>query len=233
MKWLGLLLVISSFAFNQSLAINQLLVADFLNSFNLKSGVVIYCNPLVVSDWEGEKFFLAFHDASSSKFKPKDLDKILKFENRRLGVIIDLTCQTEIELSKLSVFNSSYNWLVLSESYDKAINILELQNINWDSEVTLAVKNKHEEVLLYDVYKPSSKSKLIVEPNGVWSKNGRKNIKLKGSRFDRRSDLKGITIHAGVVATRIEKNQTLVQYMESESTESSLTIQFFKQLFTR
>lgn len=146
----------------------------------------------------------------------------MKFSYYKLGIICDLTCQ-EIEeflniTSELNFFNASYSWLMISNDYNTSIAMLSHQNINLDSEITLAIEVKnYRNFDLFDVFNPSYKygGELIVTPKGTYTTN-RFKILTRKNKFQMRSDLKGIKINAGIVATGVKKGQSLLEYLEGD-----------------
>lgn len=206
----------SVFALNQSLQFNQQLVSSFLKHYNLKFGIIFYCKfeDMDISSWESfvknELKYFAFFDISLEKFDLNDTWRMMKYDNHELGIVFDTTCdETETvfdEFSNFNCFNASYYWLIMSESFESSVELLKLQNINLDAEITLAVQIENS-MQLYDVYNPNSRTdgKLVVQPKGFWNEIEGLNITMKGSKFDRRSNLNGALIHTGIVATGVEK----------------------------
>lgn len=198
---------------------NLKFTVDFLDETKSNLGVIIYCNEdLNKNMWselmdENFKYF-SFLDISKFSF-----DSRMIFNYCKLGIICDLTCK-EIKgflsiASELNFFNSSYSWLMMSNNYNDSIGMLSGQNINLESEITLAVQNNLT-FDLFDVFNPSFKygGELIVTPKGTYTNQFK--IMLNENKLQQRSDLKGIKINAGVVATGMKKGQTLVEYLESD-----------------
>lgn len=229
MKALGVVLVLSSaFLVVANLTINRKAVGDFTDRFNSKHGIIFYCESLSIEVWsEAVKYdfkYFSFFDVSSSNFNLSEAWNMMRYDSHPLAVICDLTCNetSEVfeEFSRFSFFNASYNWLMMTDDYESAIKLLEFQNINLDAEITIAVGgDKATKLMLYDIYNPSARTngKIVAQPKGLWTEESGLQITLKGSKFDLRSNLNGITIHTGVVATNVQKNQTLDQYLEGLS----------------
>lgn len=224
---LFVLVVLSVFQLNKSLEINYKLTLDFLNYFNLNIANIFYCgDSLKINDWKkvvkSEFKYFSFFDVSSPTFNLNDSWRMMQFDYRQIGVVFDVTCnETDDvfdEFSRSRYFNASYNWLMVSDNYNNSIDLLRHQNINLDAEISLAVIGVENISQLYDIYNPNSRSqgKLVVQKKGVWNNDDGINITLTGSKFDRRSNLNGVFIHAGIVASQIPKHQTLEQYMEGE-----------------
>lgn len=224
-----LLLVLSFFPTNKSVKLfNTKLVVDFLNQFTVNVAIVFHCDTFneviedLISIARNEFVYLSFFDISSRAFNSTNSWLLMKYENRQLGVIFDIDCNGKSEAfdecSRSNYFNASYQWLMLSQDYKSSITILKLQNINLDAEITLAVKAEREEIQLFDVYNTNSRTngELVVLPKGTWIESLGMNISLNGSKFERRSNLNGAVVLAGVVASGIPTNQTLQQYMESK-----------------
>jgi hypothetical protein len=229
MKFISFFLaLISSTSFSEGFFIQSKLVSDFLNQFNLNEAVVFYCNSDNIKEWKvlikTELKFLAFIDTSLPKFDNKFARSAMRLSHRQLGVVFDLTCDETGEVfedfSRLNFFNVSYNWLMTSENYVESLKLLADQDINLDAEISLAIADESDEIKLYDIYNPNSRTngKLVSEPKGTWSKAKGMKITLIGDKFERRSNLNDAVINAGVVATPgLMKDQTLKKYMESES----------------
>jgi len=110
-----------------------------------------------------------------------------------------------------------------TNDYNSSMELLKMQNINLDSEVTVAVESgENNATLLYEIYNPylRHQSKFIVQFRGSWSQQNGLNLTSTESKVQRRSNLNGIVIHAGIVATGVERNQTLGEYLESELSAS-------------
>ena len=220
-----LVALISLFSVNKSLEINQELFVSHLNHFNIKYGIIFYCESLNINAWnkvvQNELVYFSFYDISSTKFNLSEAWKMMGLNYRQIGITFDITCNKVLEIfsdfSRFLYFNASYNWLMFSNNYTNSLEVLKNQNINLDAEITLAVVTEGRDINLYDVYNPNSNSngKLIVTPKGAWNEN-KLRITMTGSKFDQRSNLNGIVIHAGIVASSVEVNQTLKQYIESE-----------------
>lgn len=235
MKTLTFIVVlISFFSANKSLEINQKLIFNFANHRNLNYGIIFYCESFNVTNaWtenEETKFiYFAFYDISSVEFNLSETSTIMRFNYRQIGIIFDITCYETVDVfyifSRFHYFNGSYNWLMLTNNYTNSIEVLQVQNINLDAEITLVVYDeKGFTAKLYDIYNPSSTAngrKMVIQPKGSWNEHDGMVISLKGSKFDQRSNLHGLLIHAGVVASGVGKHQTLTQYMESECTNIS------------
>lgn len=223
------LFLVSVFTPNKSLEINQNFVTEFMKRLHLNHGIIFFCNgALDIFGWRKtmmkELKYFSFFDISSNYFNLNESWTFMRFTNRRVGIIFELTCsETEEvfgEFSFCEYFNASYNWLMLSNNFNESVELLSAQNINLDAEITLAVRSDIDDIcLLYDVYNPSYKmnGKLIMEPKGTWYEIDGINFTLNGSKFDRRANLHGIQIHSGVVASGDLQNQTLLQYMESQN----------------
>lgn len=196
---------------------------DFLNESKSSIGIIFYCNKsLDIKQWQNvfisEPKYLAFFDISTNNLSAMEMSSVMNFKYHKIAVVADLTCN-QIEafinaISGMNFFNASYYWLLLSDNYQTSVQLLERQNVNFDSEMTLAVAadNKFD---LFDVYKPSNKyrAELVVTFKGIYDEKFK--IILNGTKFQRRSDLRGIKINFGVTVAD-NKNQTLLEYLESE-----------------
>lgn len=227
------IVVISFFSINKSLEINHELFNNFLNYFNLNYGIIFHCESLDNSVWskvvENEFKYFSFYDISSSEFKLSEIRTVMRVIYHQLGILFDITCNETLEvfyeLSRFHFFNASYNWLMVTGNYTTSMELLHAQNINLDAEITLAIiDDQTNNVQLYDIYNPGStnKGKFIVNKKGSWNVNDKLVITLKGSKFDRRANLNGIFINAGVVASGVGRNQTLQEYLGSKENHQLL-----------
>lgn len=206
-----------------SLEFNFTFVIDFMNEMKLSCGVAFYCeNSFDIKKWNevNEFKFMSFYDMSVRSVNDSIVDRFMRINYRNLGVILDASCDQASELfdfsSRRNYFNSSYYWLMLSADYNETKKQLNHQNINFDAEITLAILDD-KNITLLDVYNPSSKytTELVISHKGTYNVANGLAIKLKGIKLNRRSNLRGITLNAGVVVTGIHQNQTLIEYLES------------------
>jgi hypothetical protein len=211
----------------QSLGVKSKLVADFLEAFDLNEGAIFYCDSQNLEQWKilamTEFRFLSFIDVSTENLDLNITTTAMKLGYRQLGVVFDLTSsETErvfVEFSRWSFFNSSYNWLMVAAEYERSLAVLEGKSINLDAEISLAILNGSDKVQVHDIYNPNSRTngKIVSTPKGSWSESDGMKVSLNGSKFERRSNLNGAIITAGVAATTsFMKNRTIDEYMESE-----------------
>lgn len=207
----------------RSLEFNYAFVIDFMNEMKLSCGVAFFCeHSFDIKKWNkvNEFKFMSFYDMSVMAVNESTVDKFMRINYRNLGVILDASCQETSELFEISssrnYFNSSYFWLMLSTDYNESKELLSHQNINFDAEITLAIKD-NKNITLLDVYNPSFKNnaELVISPKGTYNVVDGLTIVLKGVKLNRRSNLRGITLYGGVVATALHQNQTLEEYLES------------------
>ena len=203
-----------------SLEFNYEFVIDFMNEMKLSCGVAFFCeNSFDIKKWNGFKF-MSFYDMSRKSVNESIVDKFMRINYRNLGVILDANCEETSDLFEISsnrnYFNSSYYWLMLSTDFNETRKLLNHQNINFDAEITLAILDD-KNITLLDVYNPSSKynAELVISHKGFYNVSDGLTLELKGVKLNRRSDLRGIMINAGVVVTGIHQNQALEEYLES------------------
>lgn len=196
---------------------DQKFFISFLDEYKLSIGIIFHCEKLNKKWLDLSEIDLKYF--SFKKINAHNLNSLMNLKFNKIGIFIDLSCNN-IEnffnkISEMYFFNASYNWLLLSDNYETSVKLLTQQNINLDAEITLAIATDNNERILYDVYKTSHKyhGDLIVTLWGNY--NGRFHQILKRSKFQRRNDLKGIKINVGIVATAVKKNETLIEYLES------------------
>lgn len=222
-----LLLLLSLTSFCGAFFVHPKIIPDFLRCFNLSHGIVFFCNATEINDLmnlaKSELKFCSFVDISSHKHNSGFYRSVMRISYRQLGIVFDSTCKkTEKvfeDFSQLNFFNASYNWLIKTEDYGEALKMLSNKNINLDAEISLAVSSGNEEVKLYDIFNPNSRTngKIVSQPKGTWSEIDGMKISFKEGKFERRSNLNNVYINAGVVASSaFMGNQTLTQYLESK-----------------
>lgn len=239
MKFLVLVLFLSGvFVSSKTLEVEPETVLDFLKFNNLQTGICFYCTQLPRNWFESIKqdlVYLSYHKTSSAKLRRFDRNKIFSFNQPRVGVIFDSTCNETADLlkkfSSAKLFNASYSWLMFAESYEISTNMLRSQNINLDSEITLAIAGTKHSFDLYDVYNPNSRTngKLIVNPIGQWTQGNGYNVTLKGTKFQRRFNLNGATFHAAIIAHL--GNESLIPYIEREDKLFDVPHRYHYKLF--
>lgn len=206
------------FGLNKSFQLDPDLVGKYFEDVNVKSGIIFYCDSSMVgSSWAklARKFYLAFHN---SNIRENVETNHLAFDNRPLGVVFDGNCgkapELLDELSESLRFNISIKWIIFGDDLDQLKSLLNNRSVNIDSDITLALHQQQGKFLLYDYYAVSA-GKIFISPKGFWSSEG-KTIQFYSnrSRFDARSNLAGTAIDAGVVASRIQPHQTILQYLE-------------------
>lgn len=78
----------------------------------------------------------------------KNIADILEYRSVPVGIVTDLSCPLEGRFleaaSNLTLFHQNWFWLMLSDSFDDAYDMLKGQNINVDAEVTVAVWDSDE-----------------------------------------------------------------------------------------
>jgi hypothetical protein len=231
MKFSTLILALTSIVSTvEGFKVNTKLISDFLNIYNLDRGVIFYCESGNVAQWkylaENEFKLLSFIDVSGENLDLNISINAMKLDHLQIGAVFILTCnETEKvfeEFSNQNFFNASYNWLMVAESLEDSLEILQKQNVNLDAEISLAIFNQNQEAEIFDIYNtnPRTNGKIVTTSKGNFSESGGIRIWLTGSKFERRSNLQGVVINAGVAATsRFMRSRTLVEYMESEFRE--------------
>jgi hypothetical protein len=206
---------------SKCLAVNETLVISFLDKFNSYQGIIFHCDD--------SHNFRHFYGMQRQYFTichlsrvDMNIEDIMRVNYHKIGAIVDTTCEETAAFfdacSSLSLFNASFNWLMLSADFNASTQLLNHQNINLDAEITLAVTDNDESnFVLYDVYNPSFK----YGGENVFTEKGRFDFDrglyftLKGTKLEQRRDLRGITVNVAVVAEEVLANQTLLEYLES------------------
>lgn len=236
-----LVIIVSLFTFSKGLEINPKLVVEFLNFYHLNIAVLFYCGSAprsFIAEMQNEFKYFAVSDITSETFDEKHAENIVKLTYHKQGVIIDLTCEQTGKVfslfSRSNFFNASYFWLMVSPDLETSTELLRSQNINLDAEITLALINDMETAQLFDIYNPNSRTngQLVVQPKGSWKESTGFIVSLNEPKYDRRSNLNGIVIHAGIVVAH-RGNQTLLKYLESKSLLQRIEGIFAKFLFLR
>lgn len=139
---------------NDSLSVEQGidydLIQEYLKVNNLKICVLLSCNRSqeylqMFSKFRGESdskndIWYSFWDISNDSI---DFETLLKRMSYHVGVVIDLECAEILEfLQKISqriLFHYERYWLMFARSLYQAMNVLEIQNINVDAEISIAI----------------------------------------------------------------------------------------------
>lgn len=210
----------------------------FLELHKLNNGILFYCEKSY-EKWpemaKSEFKYLTFNEISSFKVKSNDASVLMRLHSPRIAVIFDTSCNGTEELfktfSNTGSFNGSYFWLMLADDYETAIELLSLQDINLDAEITLAIDRNNETFEIFDVYNPNSRSnnQLIVQSKGFWKQDNGFNLQSNSSKFEKRSNLNGAVFRAAVIAH--PKNQTLVSFLKTEDKLEDLQSRYHFNLF--
>lgn len=115
-------------------------------------------------------------------------------------IVINLECnQTRAlmaEMSKRVFFHHERSYLMFSESVEKAFDILNQENVNFDAEILLAIPSAGQELYnIYEVFNPSYSrgGRLNIAPMGLWSQEIGWKQTVQQTKIERRHDLNGIT----------------------------------------
>lgn len=212
------------------------IVKSFLNINKLRSGICFYCRQWPVNWFETIKhdfLHLSYFDVSNKK--SFDRHKIFASNQSRIGITFDTTCNKTGDLfEKFSTeryFNASYLWLMLAVDFNASIQLLRSQDINLDAEITLAIAKNENSFDLFDVYNPNSRTngKLVVNPIGQWTQESGYNVEVTKTKFERRSNLNGVTFRAVIIAHL--SNTTLIPYLEKEDKLVDVPHRFNYNLF--
>lgn len=213
----------------ESLAVNPKIVTDFLEFHHLHVAVVFYCERAptsLLTQMQHEFKYSASFELSRGEISKIRLEKAVKLTHPKQGIIFDMECNQTRKVfenfSRIAMFNSSYFWLMLSKDFDVALGILKDQNINLDTEISLAIIENEDYAEIFDVYNPSFKmnGNLVATQKCLWNGNESDGfrVSLFNSKFDQRSNLQGIVIHVGVAASNT-LHQTIHQFMKSKLRE--------------
>lgn len=155
------IIILIQFHYLSLLVINCIsidLIKNFVKEKHLKDCVYLSCEKFS----ENTKILKALHNYNISTgfynnnvsfgISSASIEKLLKFRNYQIGVVHDLDCQkTENYLKKIStssMFGLRYSWLMFTTNFSKAEMILENENINVDSDITLALITRDGLVVL-------------------------------------------------------------------------------------
>lgn len=197
------------------------MIVDFLNAHHLNVGVIFHCEGERVGGWRKLTSELKFYVFCDVRQVGANLEQIMKLKLSHVGVILDGDCDSTKDIfdkfSNLNFFNESYHWLITTNETENLIEILKTQNINLDSDITIAKQVNESIYELHDIYNPSFKygGNLIITRIGLWNESGSKILKLPESKVGRRLNLQGLTIPAGVVATNVKEHESFIEHLES------------------
>lgn len=209
---------------------------SFLKFNNLRSGICFFCGQFHAKWFKAithDFMHLSYFDVSNKK--GFDRHKIFASNQPRIGITFDTTCNKTGDLfeefSTERYFNASYLWLMLAVDFNATIQLLRSQDINLDAEITLAIAKNDNSFELFEVYNPNSKTngKLVVNPIGQWTQENGYNVEVTRTKFERRSNLHGVTYRAVVIAHL--SNTTLIPYLEKEDKLVDVPHRFNYNLF--
>ncbi|XP_014475981.1 PREDICTED: uncharacterized protein LOC106745163 [Dinoponera quadriceps] len=141
-----------------------------------------------------------------SKLPSRTLRRLLHSNHRNLGVYIDARCDSDnytmiySEATKYLLYDEMHKWLILGAKLNDTVNKLNDDAFNLVTDVTIAVPSLTG-YDLYDVYNPCKErgGTLNVTALGYWTEKSGVAIKLKQSKFTRRSDLHGMKLKVGIL----------------------------------
>lgn len=200
------------------------LIKDYLNLNNLHAVLLISCKDQynvnlieTIFTLQHHRFWINVLDISNqSSIDDFDYDNFFIRLSNTHCVVVDLDCnETNKFLEDISnriMFHYERNWLIISSDFNKSFDILSQQNINIDSEVSLAIpepETNRQNYDIYEVYNPSSKhgGQLNMTRLGYWNKSTGLIIAMNQTKIERRRDLQGITFSSIItVMENVHKN---------------------------
>ncbi|XP_062698788.1 uncharacterized protein LOC134284201 [Aedes albopictus] len=215
-------------------AINVDLFKDYLKWRNVKIVTVFHC----VNQNDVFDLYSKMTTSSSEKIHFSDISNftaaiwnhthIMRYDYHKLGASVDMGCPETPKLfgvmSKYEYFNASYYWLVFANgTLDEAACLLSEQNLNVDAKVTLVVDQgvQQDAFDVYDVFSPSIRRGATLNTTliGTWSREIGFTIAVNQSEYERRVDLRGISLKSAVTTLDQLHHHTLMQFLASNETK--------------
>lgn len=138
--------------FGSSIGFHLNATITFLNENNLKECVLLSCyntrqNIRILESIQNNGILTNLYDVTTD-ISSETIKKLMLYRNYRIGVIYDMEecssgSQEVLEVfSKAKMFNFRYVWLIFGRDLKGSKLILTKQDINFDSEVSLAIPRK-------------------------------------------------------------------------------------------
>ncbi|XP_069694795.1 ionotropic receptor 75a-like [Periplaneta americana] len=164
----------------------------------------IYTFRLAKSLTSVDNFWTTSADPEQPPSKP--IDDIIKRSYYQFGIFLDFDCpqgQDYLwENSARRSLNDSFFWLVWSR--DKYPPEIESLNVNFDTEMIWAYPEaEHNRIALYDLYKINYSWPLNGTLAGHWTSEEGLRITLTQYKYERRQDMRGIVLTAGLAVNNI------------------------------
>ncbi|XP_023317368.1 uncharacterized protein LOC111694245 [Trichogramma pretiosum] len=156
--------------------------------------------------------------------KPLDVRELVQTNYWRLGVVVDLRCidndQITLlfsEAANLQAYDELHHWLVLSPNYQTAMDIINDKNFGTSTDFAVAIP-----VIggfkIFDLYNPWKEGggKINVTSMGIWDGKTGLNINLIQSKLWRRSNFNGIPMKVSFLGSKYRKktNMSLEVYLQ-------------------
>ncbi|XP_034196183.1 ionotropic receptor 75a [Osmia lignaria lignaria] len=215
----------------------QLIVTLYANNVNIirdyflfkqVNGVVGFSCGNSENDYQIIRIFNEAGIAASIKQLTSNIDisQFLYSDHWNLGVFLDLQCSfTDDDVVKLFSETSAYymfdhlhQWLILGESMNRTIQLLNDSVFSIITDVVISVP-KNDDYILYDVYnhcKPCG-GLLNITEFGSWRENDGLDINLKADKFSRRWNYHKMKVRVAGVVTQRPKDQILTEYLQEQN----------------
>ncbi|KAL6441406.1 hypothetical protein ACFW04_003551 [Cataglyphis niger] len=134
------------------------------------------------------------------------LRKLLQSNYRNIGIYVDARCDTHnytvlySEATKYLMYDETHKWLILGEKLNNTVSLLNDNAFSIVTDVTIAIPSLTG-YNLYDVYNPCKArgGSLNVTALGYWTEKYGVAIRLKQSKYERRSNLHGMKLKVGIL----------------------------------
>ncbi|KAL6258656.1 hypothetical protein P5V15_010609 [Pogonomyrmex californicus] len=134
------------------------------------------------------------------------LRKLLQNNYRNLGVYVDARCDAHnytviySEATKYFLYDETHKWLILGQKLKGTVRLLNDDAFGLVTDVTVAIQSPTG-YDFYDVYNPCKArgGSMNVTALGYWTEKSGMAIRLKQSKYERRSNLHGMKLKVGVL----------------------------------
>ncbi|XP_076295305.1 ionotropic receptor 75a-like [Lasioglossum baleicum] len=149
-----------------------------------------------------------------------DVRKLLRAEYHQLGVFLDSRCNSKrynkilLDATKYSMYGEMHKWLIFGTNLTHSLEMLNDNTFSILTDIVIVVPTTKDYVL-YDVYNPCKErgGSMNVTNFGTWNSKKGLDVTLTQSKFDRRSNLHGMTLRVGIVMNFKPENQSLHEMM--------------------
>lgn len=117
---------------------------------------------------------------------------------------VEFDLPLRFKATKYLMYDETHKWLILGQNLNDTVSLINDDAFSVMTDVTIAVPSLTG-YDLYDVYNPCKErgGTLNMTALGYWTEKSGVAIKLKQSKFERRSNLQGMKLKVGILVSDI------------------------------